>query len=416
MAIDFTEFTLPRWARTALGVDVTDPNDAVEPPGQQKDTGWVETDTPSYNLWNWMWRETYKSLLYLVERAGEIRSAPQVARSGLATTPNFDFHSNMTIGSNFAGNPVINAGTAFIDGHSYNFPQTTVTVATQSTLASMLSYIVAELVGGVPTITLVRGTVNATLPTLTDQQVPLYSFAQGAGIQTLLTVQDERQFGVVDVDRVEVYGDGNTRIRTFVDRSVSGGPEPRFLIENNNGSYQYIEFDPSTGVWIVDKDVWQLKNDDRPTHEIWIGWEDFVDSGDQAAEVVPQPTLQRLFLDANPTANSVRVRASIPHIPPGATFTEIAVWGDITSSVDNGASVQLIRVDPADNTVLQTVLSVGTSSGSSGPIFRESVGNAVAKVAGGKYVCRIQGSQINTAFFGVRIRYTLPALVFQTEV
>lgn len=191
MPISREAWTLPRWARTTGGVDQGSP-DVEAPPSQQMDDGWLADDVPVRSWWNWVWRESYKGLLYLTDAL--------FARDPLTTIPrgqlgeSFD-HETAT------GEITILTGTGQIQGQLYEFAETTVSLPVQSAVTLMHRIIVARLVAGVPTIAKVDGVSNAVDPTLLTHDIPLWRVKMATGA-TSYTVEDMREFGKLEVDRI----------------------------------------------------------------------------------------------------------------------------------------------------------------------------------------------------------------------
>ena len=96
----------------------------------------------------------------------------------------------------------VRGGTAFIEGERYWFPRTEMLVAVQTTLDVMHRLIVAEVINGEPSIGLVDGTVNDTMPTLSSNQLLLYRIRQERDNDNFALV-DHRMFGHLEADEAE---------------------------------------------------------------------------------------------------------------------------------------------------------------------------------------------------------------------
>lgn len=200
MGVSYEKWTAPRWARTTGGVDEGSP-EVIEPASQQKNVGWLSTDTPVREWWNWMWREAYKGLLYLSGWFEDGLPVTTLARSGKALLSQFD----LAVGTQQVA---IDPGTAFIDGKRYEFPTTVVLSETQFTQATMHRIVVATLVGSTPTITRVDGITSGVDPVLAADEIALWRIEQLLGDPTFTTT-DLRKWGRVDVDELTaetVYG------------------------------------------------------------------------------------------------------------------------------------------------------------------------------------------------------------------
>lgn len=181
---------LPRWARTALGVDET--TNVTEPPSQQKDSGWDPSDTPVLDWWNWMWRETHKGLLYLVEFVEGLVTTDTLTWKGKSA----DF--GRTDGS---GQVTIATGVVVIDGVRYVVPQTIIAVPVQTAQAVMHRFIAARLSGGVPVLAMYNGASTGVDPAVPDGDAPLWRLRQDTGSATWAS-DDIREWGAIEIGRV----------------------------------------------------------------------------------------------------------------------------------------------------------------------------------------------------------------------
>lgn len=194
MPVSRNAWFLPRWARTALGVDET--TNVTEPPSQQKDSGWDPADTPVLDWWNWMWRETHKGLLYLTEWVEGFASATNsLTRAGKAAG-----HFARTDG---AGQATIATGVFVLDGVRHVVPQTIMAITVQSAQAVMHRFIVARLSGGTPVIAMYNGASTGVDPALVAGDVPLWRIRQNTGSATW-SADDLREWGSLQLGRLLV--------------------------------------------------------------------------------------------------------------------------------------------------------------------------------------------------------------------
>ena len=190
--------TLPRWGRTAAGVDAGSPG-VVEPSSQKKDTGWVENvDTPNPSWWNWLHRETGKMLEYLEALVQGVTAVDdQILRTQKSAGGTLTRTADYTVS--------VSELEVLIGGALYVIPTTSLDHGTQSSLATMHRIIVAELNSGSPRFFVVDGTVDATDPTLTVGQIPLHRIRQASGAGGANAPTDDlRVFGILSAGSLTV--------------------------------------------------------------------------------------------------------------------------------------------------------------------------------------------------------------------
>ncbi len=195
-------WSLPRWARTALGVD--DTTNVTEPPGGSKDTGYTAlgggTPRISRQFVNWLHREAAKGLIYVEDWfANHTNTANYLVRAGKA--------GGAGAASGTSGTTNTTEFEAVVEGASYVFPATAVSIPVQATLATMHRIIVGRVTAGVPSVVLVDGTVNATDPAIGSNEVAIHRARQNSGSATY-NLDDLRIYGDLRVDRLHVDVDG----------------------------------------------------------------------------------------------------------------------------------------------------------------------------------------------------------------
>lgn len=228
MPISRSDFTLPRWARTALGVDAT--TNVTEPPSQKKDTGYVPGVDSLNASWTNFWRrEVGKSIEYLLRIfEGDIvdnqlvRKVVQGGGFDITRTGSYEI--------------TIAAGAAYLNGQYFDVPQTVITYGEYGGSVSALHRIYyVQLVGGVPTISEALGTVNDTDPTFSSLGVAICRVRQSPGPSGAnAPIDDLRVAGVVSAGELTVDQDvnlsalsGTTHYRVEIDEtSLRLGVDP----------------------------------------------------------------------------------------------------------------------------------------------------------------------------------------------
>ena len=331
-------WTLPRWARTSSGVDQGSP-DVVEPPSQQKNVGWLSTDNPVREWWNWIWRETHKGLLYFDEWVTNAFPANQLARTGEVAG-----QFGCTTGSQQAA---IGSGTAFIAGNRYEFPATVVLANTQSSQAVMHRIVVARLVAGVPTIVLLDGPSSGVDPTLLAGDVALWRLKQNTGSATIASTNDLREWGVYEGSRVSADDELSVTAPNFWVGPV--GTEMLRIYESGANVVAEIRSD-ATHSWVFTGGVGGYRVRRIAVH------------GSLFVPTVGTPS--RNDVGVALAASTDVLRFAVPELPANALLHKLQV-GYSAGSGTNDATISVIHHDAESGSILysESIVLNNESSG-----------------------------------------------------
>lgn len=203
-------FSNPRWA-VSTG-ETLDPN-AVEPPGPQKDTGWVPgVDVPVGEWWNWLHQQASIFFGYIESVWAKRWTVNSLLRSGKGTTS-----GQVSAGAGLSVNVAL--GRFWIEGAMYEIAAATnLALAAADPTNPRYDIIVAKVVGGVPSYDKVTGTPAASPsePAISSNMVALARVRVNAAAVTPTSIVDRRIFGSHAMDEGQVD-------RTFRAGDLGGG-------------------------------------------------------------------------------------------------------------------------------------------------------------------------------------------------
>lgn len=406
MALGFGDFTLVRWARTALGVDNTNPLDIQEPPGGSKDTGFTSGGA-SDNLWrqwfNWFFQQLGKTLEYFRDLNDARADPAQVALVGLA--------GDAGAITGLAGSSTISAVRVLVAGRHYDAPATVVSVPVQNTLPTMHRIIVARVLADQVSIVRLDGTVDATDPPIATNEVQLHRLIQLSGVATY-TSEDLRNFGVVQADvasfrrslvvgstetglgevllgDLEGYNNGQYMLRIDSAGGVLGNDRRIEIVREFGETYPAFSWEESRGLR-VDPNQWAFQETEYETRR-WMG-------ASGVALAVGSPTIDGLFADMtagdelrfdDPRGGSpYGCRAYVQWTSSGSQAT-LKLYAKQT----NGTITLVDSVTFSGNSGVSTLTLGGNASGSSSGILF-----GIECVAGTIEVRRFEGQTTTNPF------------------
>lgn len=347
---------LPRWGVNGETVDA----DVVEPPGAQKDSGWVpQVDVPVGEWWNWLHAMAYLFLAYLESILERRYNQNHVMRSAKGTT-----ECQVSAGAGLSVNVVL--GHVWLQGDMYEVPAATnLALAAADATNPRYDMIVARVTAGVPAYAVVTGTPAAspTEPAIAANEEAIARVRVNALAVAPTSIVDRRVFGRSSVaefkaDTIANLGDLGTGAHLVeVDAGQAGGivhvaKEGTGFLGNG-----LLTIQPGSGLVVVVAEAVQFVSAIKRKFDIGLhGWPHVNDP----AAIVEKELGGGWLLEATLLASvSTTVR-----VPNGATIKAVRAYGWRTTNVGAGLRILLYRYEKGSGvyTVIADVTNVGSGS------------------------------------------------------
>lgn len=350
--------SLPRWGVNGETID----SDVVEPPGSQKDSGWVpQVDRPVAEWWNWLHAQAYLFLAYLESILERRYNQNHVMRSAKGTT-----ECQVTAGAGLSVNVVL--GHVWIQGDMYEVPAATnLALAAADATNPRYDMIVARVTSGVPAYAVVTGTPAASPaePAIAANEEAIARVRVNALAVAPTSIVDRRVYGrlgvaELKVDTIANLGDLGTGAHLVELDTASGGvlylaKEGTAFLGNG-----LLTVQPGSGLVIVNAEAVQFVAPIARKYDIpWSGWTWF--DGTLATSGLPPVRGSQGGGDAYLGTEALMQMEAPVHVPNGAAITRIAVYGHRTT---NAVGLRLVLYSHTKGGGVEAVVAEVSNSGS----------------------------------------------------
>jgi hypothetical protein len=346
---------LPRWA---IKADDTVSAYVEEPMSQTKDVGSVPTEFVAHEHYNWVLQTAYTWFGYLRDSLVDLFTENHVANDGVTTNCEVTQTAIPSMAVTVAD------GKVWIQGAFYEVTGANVSLAPADPGDPRIDVIVAEVSGGVVSLTKVAGTPAATpaAPAIAANQVRLANVTVPAGAANVLTanIADKRRRGALTVGALKATDttqlgslggatylltvDAEAETATFdgtetileADTTTIGAAGQVVRIGDQGGNYG-IQFD-GTVIKVDDSAEWRA----AVTKKIGIA--------PAAMVATSSSTLTRNNNEISVTGANTATLFTPIALPDGATVTKLRVVGNSDNALQS-VTATLVRVDYATNSI-----------------------------------------------------------------